>query len=156
MSIQNKAVVAFVNTLIQIAAENNIKIGHLKLQKLLYLCYGAHVRDYDKEIVSVTFYAWRLGPVIREVYHDFKKFGDAEINTLCVFTDDNEAYLFSEETSKKEINTITTVIKEHGHKSVFELVNLLHKPEGAWDKVYNALIGDVKLKYDDIKEEFSV
>ena len=101
MSIQNKAVVAFVNTLIQIAAENNIKVGHLKLQKLLYLCYGTHLVNHDKEIANVTFYAWRLGPVIKEVYHDFKKFGDAEIDTLCVCTEDNEAYLFSKKKIKK-------------------------------------------------------
>ena len=58
--------------------------------------------------------------------------------------------------SKKEIDTIATIIKEHGHKSVFELVDLLHKPKGAWDKVYDAGERNVKLKNADIKAEFSV
>lgn len=50
----------------------------LKLIKLVYLAYGWSIaldyRLFDEPIV-----AWKHGPVIRSLYHEFKHFGAAPI-----------------------------------------------------------------------------
>lgn len=57
-------------------------ITHLKLQKLLFYCYGALLaHDLETEIASVPlqFEAWEHGPVSREAYVMFRAFGSAAI-----------------------------------------------------------------------------
>lgn len=62
-------------------------VSHLKLQKMLYYaqgCYGALTgeRLFDDKISH-----WEHGPVVGNVYHEFKKYKDSGIEEY--FTDVN-------------------------------------------------------------------
>lgn len=47
-------------------------ITHLKLQKLAFYCYGgAAAADLESGLGSISFEAWKHGPVCREVYESF-------------------------------------------------------------------------------------
>jgi uncharacterized phage-associated protein len=51
-------------------------VTHLKLQKLLFYCYGAAcAHDLEGPIGQITFLAWEHGPVNREVYDEFRSYG---------------------------------------------------------------------------------
>ena len=55
-------------------------VTHLKLQKLLFYCYGAACSaDLEAHIGAVTFLAWEHGPVNREVYDEFRAYGAGPI-----------------------------------------------------------------------------
>jgi uncharacterized phage-associated protein len=55
-------------------------VTHLKLQKLLFYCYGAAAAyDLEAGIGPVVFLAWEHGPVNREVYDEFRSYGAAPI-----------------------------------------------------------------------------
>lgn len=43
-------------------------ISNLKLQKILYLLYGEYYKETKQKLFEDSFVAWKLGPVILDVY----------------------------------------------------------------------------------------
>ena len=54
-------------------------ISHLKLQKLVYYAQGIHLAARGKPLFDDEIVAWMHGPVVVELYHEFKHFGDGPI-----------------------------------------------------------------------------
>lgn len=127
---------------------------HLKLQKLLYFAYATYLEDFKKRLFSDPIVSFKYGPVIEEVYHQYKCYGKEKI-------DDDEAESFR----LAEISLPTTMLKillsedgDHvlkslvktanifGKKSANELVEISHVAGGPWDRCYkrgmNCLISD--------------
>jgi uncharacterized phage-associated protein len=64
-------------------------ISNLKLQKLLYYAQAWYLANYKKPLFEEDFEAWVHGPVIPELYHEYKAFSfkpiikeDLDIKTL--------------------------------------------------------------------------
>ncbi len=67
--------------IIAIADEGeNSDMTNLKLQKLLYYAQGTSLVTLNKRLFKEDLYKWQYGPVVPEVYHYFKKFGDQIIS----------------------------------------------------------------------------
>jgi uncharacterized phage-associated protein len=47
-------------------------ITNLKLQKILYFAQAAHVALYDKKIFKDKVVAWKFGPIVEQVYYEYK------------------------------------------------------------------------------------
>lgn len=54
-------------------------ITNLKLQKLLYFSQAAHLALHDEKLFEEDVEAWKYGPVIRNVYGKYKKYGNKPI-----------------------------------------------------------------------------
>jgi uncharacterized phage-associated protein len=54
-------------------------ICNLKLQKLLYYAQGLHLALKDKPLFTEQIEAWTHGPVVPEVYQNYKGFGSGSI-----------------------------------------------------------------------------
>ncbi len=54
-------------------------VTNLKLQKLLYYVQGFHLAIYDEPLFKEDVLAWEHGPVVREVYREFNKYGSQSI-----------------------------------------------------------------------------
>ena len=54
-------------------------ISNLKLQKLLYYAQGAYLALHDEPLFPEPVKAWIHGPVVPQVYHDYKDFGAGAI-----------------------------------------------------------------------------
>jgi uncharacterized phage-associated protein len=57
-------------------------ITPLKLQKLIYFAHGWNLALRDCPLIDELVEAWEYGPVIPNVYHEFKEFGNRPITTL--------------------------------------------------------------------------
>ena len=55
------------------------QISNLTLQKMLYIAQVIYLGTFDSRLFKAEFEAWDYGPVIPEVYHRFKIFGDKYI-----------------------------------------------------------------------------
>lgn len=55
------------------------KCTHLKLEKLVYLCFAEYLCKYDKELYKDDIYAYKYGPVVKSVYNRYKGYGYKEI-----------------------------------------------------------------------------
>lgn len=54
-------------------------ISNLKLQKLLYYSQGFHLAMYHKPLFHEKIKAWDHGPVVPQVYHQYKEYGAGAI-----------------------------------------------------------------------------
>lgn len=61
--------------ILKYASERGIPITNLKLQKLLFFCYGWHLAKTGKKLFEDRFEAWPKGPAVYETWSDFKGFG---------------------------------------------------------------------------------
>lgn len=57
-------------------------ITNLKLQKLLYYAKGFHQAIFDTALFQEKLQAWAYGPVVPEMYHEYKKYGGGLITEL--------------------------------------------------------------------------
>ncbi|MEM9451830.1 MAG: type II toxin-antitoxin system antitoxin SocA domain-containing protein [Cyanobacteria bacterium P01_E01_bin.6] len=54
-------------------------ISNLKLQKLVYYAQGFYLAIYDKPLFSEQIKAWEHGPVVPELYRQYKEYGASGI-----------------------------------------------------------------------------
>lgn len=109
-------------------------LDHLKLQKLLYYI---NVYWMDKFGVTATMEnteKWQLGPVIKEVYSEYKVNGSypiTEVPKKLVFN--RESFFIRYETieapslKQEEVELISEVLEVYGKKGSFELVDETHE-----------------------------
>ncbi len=107
--------------------EHACPITNLRLQKLLYFLQGEYYHASKNRLINDDFYAWKLGPVIPNVYQTFSIFSSTSIPKLdkCdTLTQDVE-------------RIINEAMEKYAHKSTWQLVEQSHD-EDPWK--YNFMI----------------
>lgn len=105
--------------------EENENISNLKLQKLLYYAQGFHLAIHGKPLFSEEIQAWKHGPVVSEVYHQYK---DAGANGIPYFASDDVL-----DEGSKEL--IRDVYSHYGQFTAWRLRQLTHD-EPPWRETY--------------------
>lgn len=113
---------------------------HLKLEKLVYMCYADYLCEFGTKLFDDKIYAYRLGPVISSVYENYKKSGYGKLSP----EDDKHRYdefdkkmpirsriLSSEDGLKKLISVDKTLVK-YRELTADELVRLTHREDTPW------------------------
>lgn len=103
-------------------------VTNLKIQKLLYYAQAWHLVNFDAPLFKETIRAWALGPVVKEVYDKFKKFGASPIKYNST---EKEAAIFS----KEQINYLNEFYDVFFEFSAHELVNMTHN-ETPWKEAF--------------------
>jgi uncharacterized phage-associated protein len=98
-------------------------ISNLKLQKLLYYAQGAYLAIKGTPLFDDPIVAWKHGPVVETVYHEYKSFASGGIE--C---DDCDLPVFDDETK----NILEQVYKVFGQYSAWKLRELTHS-ETPWN-----------------------
>ncbi len=94
-------------------------ISNLKLQKLLYYAQGYHLAMYNEPLFSEDVIAWRYGPVVPDVYQEYKHFGSGAIQ---LSEDFDSASINSE-----DLELIQEVFNTYGQFSALKLMNMTHE-----------------------------
>ena len=71
---------AVANFFLDLGKSQNSPITPMKLQKLLYYAQGWCLAIADESLIDEQIEAWKWGPVIRSIYHEFKEFGNSPIS----------------------------------------------------------------------------
>ena len=105
--------------------ERGDAITNLKLQKLLYYVQGFNLAIFEEKLFEENISAWQYGPVVPNVYHEFKGYGYNSI----IFDDENkpEELILDEERE----NVFNQVLEEYGKYSAIKLMNMTHE-EAPW------------------------
>ncbi|MDO7083581.1 type II toxin-antitoxin system antitoxin SocA domain-containing protein [Pseudocolwellia sp. AS88] len=69
----------FAQALLDRAVEKSIMMSPLKLQKLAYYCQGYFLATHSKRLFEDDINAWKHGPVVDVLYHEFKQHGSTNI-----------------------------------------------------------------------------
>lgn len=97
-------------------------ISNLKLQKLLYYAQGCYLGVYGSKLFEDDILAWQHGPVVSDVYHEFKKFHN---NSITV--DVSEIVKVDDKAQK----VLEWVYEEFGKYTAWALRNKTHE-ETPW------------------------
>ena len=69
--------------------KKGFSISNLKLQKILYFVQAEFLVSVGIPCFAEEIEAWDFGPVVPEVYHEFKIFGSADIpKSVCMNADE--------------------------------------------------------------------
>lgn len=106
-------------------------LSHLKLQKLLYFAQGLSLAINNEPLFSDKIYAWTHGPVVKEVYEKFKKYGR---NDIELSVNDKEMKIIeSIESNSKTSNILNLVYENFGIYTAWQLREMTHVPSGPWE-----------------------
>ena len=98
-------------------------ISNLKLQKLVYYAQGFYSAIFNKPLFDNEISAWTHGPVVQDLYHEYKTYVS---NRIHVPTDFNPSSL-----GKEECELIEEVFEVFGQYSGWKLRNMTHE-ESPW------------------------
>lgn len=62
------------------ATRQGLSITHIQLQKILYYCQGMHVGITGKPMFNEDLCAWEHGPVVPDIYREYKPCGRDSIS----------------------------------------------------------------------------
>lgn len=126
---------------IQFCREKGYMISNLKLQKILYFIQAEFLVTKDSPCFSEEIEAWDFGPVVPEVYHRYKMFGNSNI------LEDNTGIrkLFFKEDRK----ILDDMIEACSSFTASQLVQMTHNQSpwiNAYKKYYNNIISKKSIK----------
>jgi uncharacterized phage-associated protein len=128
-------------------------VTQMKLQKLVYFAQGYHLAKYHEVLVQENFQAWKFGPVVPEIYQDFKLYGSRLItNTGSFIPPTQQNYIVLSPEATDSINYTWEVLKDY---SAMALSNWTHQPDTPWSKVYDPDQKSTSIPNDEIKLYFT-
>lgn len=98
------------------------------------------------ELFREDFYAWNLGPVNPDLYHDIKIYGAAPIKVI--------PHTFGVEPKGITHSVLDTTYREFGEMPPGELVLFSHWQHGAWANNYVPHTRNRLISKTDIREEY--
>ena len=152
---------AVANAFLKIADSEGAQISPMKLQKLIYLAHGWSLGLLNSPLISDSIKAWKYGPVIESIYHEFKSFGSSYIKVKAteLSLDEKTFQLNSFEpeidgTDNEANSVIAQVWKVYNQYSGVQLSNITHQPETPWSRCYTNT-RNVSIDNDIIKRHYA-
>ena len=115
------------NAFIHRGLDNDVIIDPLKIQKLVYLAHGWHLAFLKTPLIREDIEAWRYGPVVPDLYRQFRDFRYSTIDKEAPVPSDAQPLNSQAEALLAE------VWLKYGNISGVELSVLSHEPGYAWD-----------------------
>lgn len=140
--------------IINYSIERGYSISNLKLQKILYYVQAAFLVERGEKCFNESIVAWEYGPVVEEVYRNYKRYGrsditdrqeDEEMVSIDFFTmklvRERKAYNSDD---KKLVHKVVDAYS--GVENPFKLVKKTHEEEPWKETNINCAISCDKIK----------
>ena len=102
-------------------------ISNLKLQKIMYYAQALHLALFDQELFEDKIEAWKYGPVISDMYHEFKIYKDNPLPSNAL-----DQSLYSTEI-REYLNEIYNTYSQCSGWKLRDLTHIINSP---WNLVY--------------------
>lgn len=148
---------AVANFLLDLADREGRAITPMKLQKLLYFAHGWHLALTEEPLLNEQIEAWKWGPVVPSIYHEFKEFGAGPIedSRVCrikrakgrvrlVPIEIGDSGISSSR-AKAVIRRVWKVFKRY---TALQLSNMTHQPGTPWREVWDGMGPQKKMGKD--------
>ncbi|WP_439258023.1 Panacea domain-containing protein [Lonepinella sp. BR2271] len=128
------------------AEESGDLISNLKIQKLVYYAQGFFLAINNKPLFAEKIQAWLHGPVVPELYEEYKEYGSGALPTENLDIDFSK---FS--TGDREL--LDDIYAVYGQFSAWKLRNMTHE-ESPWKTSYQQGKSN-EISHEKLKEYFS-
>ncbi|WP_413154869.1 Panacea domain-containing protein [Bartonella sp. cb54] len=128
--------------------EENVPITQIKLIKIVYFAYGWMLAIKGKHLFPDRIEAWKHGPVIPALYHEFKWYGSYPINQSSREYDCETDKLFVRKIilnadSEYIINILSDVWEKYKNFPAGRLIDETHKKNSPWHDIYEKNGGNI-------------
>lgn len=117
-------------------------VSNLKLQKLLYFVQAFFLINDCPPCFDEKIEAWDFGPVVPEIYREYKRYGGMDIPTIDYYVKfdkkniwNTERIYYEDIISDDDKEMIQAVVDKFAHCSATFLVNLTHNQD-PWINAY--------------------
>lgn len=132
---------AVANYFLKIAKNKGDSLTPMKLQKLLFFSHGWHLALFNKPLINEAVEAWKFGPVVPSIYHEFKPARSGSIFSMAKDIDFENLDFIEPQLSdeNKRIKALLDKIFDlYGKYSDIRLSFLTHLPGTPWDQMRKA------------------
>lgn len=134
-------------------------LSPMKLQKLMFFAHGWYLAINKVGLINgEDFEAWKFGPVLPSVYHEFKCFAGTPIPKYgTVIAEDSFTWVAPPPVPAEDVETHQLIdkIKEiYGKFSAYDLSNYTHLDNTPWYEVYHTRGQNFPISNDLIREYF--
>ena len=117
-----------INFIIMYSEKSQDPLTNMRLNKFLYFAQGHSFKRLGRPLFDEDFKAWDYGPVIPEVYHQYKDLGKEAISEVKDY-DPNSL-------TSDEIDYLLDVLCEYDNYSTGALVSKSHIDNGPWAEAH--------------------
>ena len=138
------------NTILKRACNDRADMTPMKLQKMIYIVYKEYLKRTGRSLFPERFEVWKYGPVVRDVYDAFKKYGT---NVIKKFYIDCDGYIHTVNKDSSPIfyQILDNVWNKYSPYSGIRLSEMTCKKDTAWYKA--AKRDDIFLNDKEIQNE---
>lgn len=130
---------AIANFVLDLADIHGWPVTNLSINKIVYFLHSSYLVKFGTPLVTAKIEAWEYGPVFRELYREFKKFGDKRIasraNRLNPVS--GELEICSCRLPREDLAFLESEALKYLPLSGAALVTMSHVRGGPWDQVWN-------------------
>ena len=119
------------NYFIGLSLQTGKDLTPMKLVKLVYISHGWYLGITNKPLIIEGVQAWKYGPVVNSIYHDFKHYGNQQITSMVATPFQSENIIPDDIAF---LNKIWDVYKD---MNGLQLSTLTHRKDTPWDIVWN-------------------
>lgn len=140
---------------IDLGIQKGYPVNPMKLQKMVYFAHGLNLAKNNKPLINDEVQAWDYGPVIPNIYHTLKEFGNADIlkNPIRVGINIGNTFKSQDVLDDESESIIQLAFEITKNMSAIQLSNWSHADGSAWQKTFDGSHNKT-IKNDDIKDYF--
>ncbi len=156
VSTETRSVGAVANFMIGRAKNNKRRLTHLELQDLVYVAYGFYINLEDHALFPQNIEAKPYGPIVPELYHEFKRFG---VNPIPGWSRDFDYHTkkftipLVNEDDKEALRSLNLTWIIYGEHFAIDRMTFIRQPGSPWHKAWVAKERTVRNEW--ITEDFS-
>lgn len=134
------------NTLLEFAAQDQRSVTHMELQKHTFFAHAWYLGNTESPLINDEVQAWKFGPVIPQMYHAFKGFGNNPIDKYGVEYDKERCELVVPKLGEDDSNLrvfLRRIWDAYKGFNAGRLSSISHEVGGPWHQVYQESVGGV-------------
>lgn len=127
------------NFVLELADREDLTVSNLGINKVVFFLHAYFLVQFGRPLVSAKVEAWDYGPVFRELYREFKSFGDKPIFARAHRTNPNsgDREICQCDFLDDERSFLEGIALRYVRLSPSTLINMSHEKGGPWDQVWN-------------------
>lgn len=127
------------NWILDYADRRGLTLSNMSLNKLVYFAYEYALVTSGRKITGAKIEAWDHGPVFREIYSSFKKFGSDDITDRATRYNPitNSVEMVEPDIAPEDEKIIIEALEPMIRLPAFILREISHDDQGPWSSVWH-------------------